>query len=193
MLINDSNAGRTDKMVDLKITARELALQKEFVNSLTIEEQKKELALAVQIKNPQIVSDLYDAGFRAETADVIDLIPIAFVAWASGSVTADERKTVITALEQFEVVEKAVALKLFTTWLDTRPSNKLMTLWEDAMRAKREVLSDEVWSELGSRLLLNCREVAMASGGILGFGKICEAEQAVLDQVSDLFDFVNQS
>ncbi len=193
MLINDSNAGRTDKMVDLKITARELALQKEFLDTLTIEEQKNELALAVRIKNPQIVSDLYDAGFRAENADAIDLIPIAFTAWASGSVTEDERQTVTAALTQFEVVENPVALKLFTSWLDTRPNNKLMTLWEDAMRAKREVLSDEVWSELGSRLLLNCRAVAMASGGILGFGKICEAEQAVLDQVSDLFDFANQS
>lgn len=193
MLNNDSNTGRTDKMVDLKIAARELELQKEFVDTLTIEERKNELALAIQIKSPQIVSDLYDAGFRAETADAIDLIPLAFAAWASGTVTADERKTVIAALEQFEVVENPVALKLFTSWLDSRPSNKLMALWEDAMRAKREVLSVEVWSELGSRLLLNCRAVAMASGGILGFGKICEAEQAVIDQVSDLFDFANHS
>lgn len=48
-----------------------------------------------------------------------------------------------------------LSLQLYRSWLDTRPNIKLMALWEDAMRAKREV------------------------------------EQAVLDQVSDLFDFAN--
>ena len=114
-------------------------------------------------------------------------MPIGFVAWASGSVTEQERKVVVISLEDYGLLINQASSDQFRGWLDSRPDQKLYVLLKDYIAAKLGSVNSEVGHALGIRLIKKSTEVAMASGGLLGFGTICDAEQAILDEISLIF------
>jgi len=187
MLTNDSINRRTDKLVDLQLAAKELKLQQEFAKSLAIEGEKRELMQATQIEQLELIFRLLDAGFRSETLSALELVPIAFVAWASGSVTDSERKEVMGSLVDYGLLVNQASNDRFQAWLDTRPAHELLILWKDYTTAKLTPLSSEVRRTIGIRLLKKSTEISMASGGFFGFGTICDAEQVILDEISEAF------
>ena len=187
MLTNDSINRRTDKLVDLQLAAKELKLQQEFAKSLAIESEKRELMRATQIEKLELIFRLLDAGFRSETLSALELVPIAFVAWASGSVTDRERTVVMGSLVDYGLLINQASNDRFQVWLDTRPAHELLILWKDYTTAKLTPLSSEVRRTIGIRLLKKSTEISMASGGFFGFGTICDAEQVILDEISEAF------
>ena len=187
MLTNDSINRRTDKLVDLQLAAKELKLQQEFAKSLAIESEKRELMRATQIEKLELIFRLLDAGFRSETLSALELVPIAFVAWASGSVTDSEREVVMGSLVDYGLLVNQASNDRFQAWLDTRPAHELLILWKDYTTAKLTPLSSEVRRTIGIRLLKKSTEISMASGGFFGFGTICDAEQVILDEISEAF------
>ncbi len=68
-------------------------------------------------------------------------------------------------------------------WLDLRPDPDLLVLWADFTQARlkvRRLAALNAHHERMSRLAI---DVALASGGFLGFGAICLGEQTVLDNI----------
>jgi len=187
MHTSDSINRRTDKLVDLQLAAKELELQKELIKALAIEGEKQELIQATQIEDPALLSRLLKAGFCSETLSALELVPIAFIAWASGSVTHPERKVVVGSLVDYGILVSRASNDRFQGWLDTRPDRGLFLLWKDYTTAKLSSVGCEVRHAIGIRLLKKSTEVAMASGGLLGFGTICDAEQVILDEISEVF------
>ena len=114
-------------------------------------------------------------------------MPIAFFAWASGPVTEQERKVVVISLEDYGLPINQASSDQFRGWLDSRPDHKLYILWKDYITATLNSMTSEVGHAIGSRLLKKSTELALASGGLLGFGTICDAEQAILDEISGIF------
>jgi len=187
MPANDFKTSRTDKMVDLQFAARELELKQALIAAFVVESEKQELIRSTQIEEPELISRLVEAGFHSETLSALELVPIAFVAWASGSVTEQERKVVMNLLEDYGLLINQASSDQFRGWLDSRPDQKLYVLWKDYIAAKLGSVNSEVGHALGIRLIKKSTEVAMASGGLLGFGTICDAEQAILDEISHIF------
>jgi len=187
MLNSETKTSRIDKMVDLQLAARELELRKELIVALAVESEKQELIRSTQIEEPELICRLLEAGFQSENLSALELVPIAFVAWASGSITNHERKVVMSSLDEFGLPINQASNDQFRSWLDTRPDRELFLLWKDYVTAKLRAVSSEVGHAIGIRLLKKSTEVAMASGGLLGFGTVCESEQAVLDEITDVF------
>ena len=188
MHTRDSMNRRTEKLVVLQLAANELELQKELIQALAIESKKQELNHSAQIEEVELLSRLLTAGFCSESLSALELFPIAFVAWASGSVTDPERKVVMGSLVDYGLLVSRVSNDRFQGWLKIRPDRELFLLWKDYVTAKLRPVSSEVRHAIGIRLLKKSTEVAMASGGLLGFGTICEAEQAILDEISEAFE-----
>jgi len=184
---------RTSKVEELQVAARELELKREFVAAVALESQKQKLSQASRITDPDVLARLAEAQFDVETLSALDLVPIAFVAWASGSVTDAERKLVMSSLEDYGLLMNHPSYQLFNHWLQTRPHPMLLLLWKDYATAKLGAVGTAERQALGSRLLRKATEVAMASGGILGFGKICDTEQAILDKISDVYGLIDAS
>jgi len=178
---------RTEKLVDLQLAANELELQKELIQALAIESKKQELNHSAQIEEVELLSRLLTAGFCSESLSALELFPIAFVAWASGSVTDPERKVVMGSLVDYGLLINQASNDRFQGWLETRPNRELFLLWKDYVTAKLNPVSSEVRYAIGIRLLKKSMQVAMTSGGLLGFGTICEAEQLILDEISEVF------
>ena len=187
MPVNDFKTSRTDKMVDLQFAARELELKQALIAALIVESEKQELVRSTKIEDPELLSRLLEAGFHSETLSALELVPIAFAAWASGSVTDPERKVVMCLLEDYGLLINQASSDQFGGWLDSRPDHKLYVLWKDYITAKLSSVSSEVGHALGIRLLKKSTEVARASGGLFGLGMICDAEQAILDELMDIF------
>ena len=187
MHTRDSMNRRTDKLVDLQLAANELELQKELIKALAIESEKQELIRSTQIEESELLSRLLKAGFCPESLFALELFPIAFVAWASGSVTDPERKVVLGSLVDYGLLVNQASNDRFQGWLEIHPDRELFLLWKDYLTVKLSPVSSEVRHAKGIRLLKKSIEIAMASGGLLGFGTICEAERVILDEISEVF------
>jgi len=187
MHTSDSLNRRTDKLVDLQLAANELELRKELIHALAVESEKQELLHSTQIEESELLTRLLEAGFHSENLSALELVPIAFVAWASGSVTDPERKVIMSSLEDFGLIVNQASNDRFQGWLEKRPDRELFLLWKDYVTAKLSPVKSEVQHAIGIRLLKKSIEIAMASGGLLGFGTICDAEQFILDEISEVF------
>lgn len=153
----------------------------------------EELTRATGLHDEELASHLLDVGIDASNVAALTLSPIVFIAWASGTVSPEERQGVMSAALRRGVSSNPLAFRLLEQWLQTRPPRELWTLWKEYATALYEALPDATATKLRERLLTQCREVAMASGGVLGVGKICPAEQRVLDEIDALLPARNEA
>jgi DNA polymerase III epsilon subunit-like protein len=158
----------------------------ELIGVISRERSLKELAAASGIDDHDLVVRLHDAGFDAESLPALMLAPIAMVAWGSGYVSEYESRVASHAIFHSEVSEHPAAMSVLRDWLQERPDKSLMTLWHDFATARLSRVSPSTKAEILDRRHSQAKEVALASGGILGFGSICDGEQLVLDQIQSL-------
>ena len=177
------------------IHKRGLALENEYFQHVDQELLKKlretseraqrleELTKATGLHDDELGSHLLDAGIDASNVAALTLTPIVFVAWASGTISPEERQGVISAALRRGVSSNPLAFRLLEQWLQTRPPRELWQLWKEYAGALHQALPGTTADKLRARLLVQAEEVAMASGGVLGVGKVCAAEQRVLDEI----------
>jgi hypothetical protein len=142
-----------------------------------------ELMKATGLHDEEVASHLLDADIDASNVAALTLTPLVFVAWASGTVSAEERQGVISAALRRGVNSDATAFRLLEQWLQNRPRRELWKLWTEYARALHESLPAATADKLSQRLMEQAELVAKASGGFLGMGKVCAAEQRVLDEI----------
>jgi cytochrome P450 len=139
--------------------------------------------------NPMSIMERLSIGkehFRA-----IGLLPLAYVAWADGSVQMTERSAILHFAKTKGWLDSGEEA-LLTEWLTTRPGA------EDALDAARAVaalardsraLASSVPLRTPSDILLACHEVCGASGGLFGLRNAISAEEAVaLQKVADALE-----
>ena len=157
------------------------------------EQRLAELTEAAGVKDAELARHLIDAGIDASNVAALTLTPIVFVAWASGTVSPEERQGVMSAALRRGVNSNPLAFRLLEQWLQTRPPRELWSLWKEYAAALHQTLPAETAEKLRERLLTQAREVAMASGGVLGVGKICPSEQRVLDEIESVLPARSES
>lgn len=174
---------------------RERALEDEFFHrtdkallegmrqSMQREQSREALAAATGVRDPALLDALLDRGIQPTTLVALTLVPAVFVAWADGDVTADERAAVMEAAEQRGISPGAVSYDLLSDWLQQRPRKALWRTWKEYFRAVYGSLEPATQKTLYNEITEQARNVAKASGGVLGIGKISAAEQNVLDEV----------
>lgn len=151
------------------------------------ESLKEQLASVTSFQDDELLADLIDCGFQPMTVAALALVPAVFVAWADGSVTPLERQAVMNAALRRGIEEQPLALQLLETWLHKHPPRSLWNLWKEYVSAVYSSFSDSSREALANEVRQQARTVAEASGGTLGFGKVSDAEQAILDDIGTLF------
>ena len=168
---------------DLYFRAVDEELLRDMRQKSSHAEMVQELTKATGLENQELIDQIIDAGFSLSTLAALSLTPLVFVAWADGSVTSDERQTVIAAALRQGVYQNPLAFKMVEQWLQTRPSRELWQIWRDYAAAMHETLPAVTADKFAALLKRNAIAVAQASGGTLGFGKISSAEQKVIDEI----------
>ncbi len=151
------------------------------------EAEKQALSDSSGVKNEKVLTALVDLGFTSETLPALQLTPIAFIAWASDTVSDQECRAAVASTYETRLHQFPKALGRFQSWLDIRPDRALWDLWVTFTECQLEQTPQSTRSAMGERLLRQATTVAIASGGFLGLGRVCSAEQAILDVIRNVY------
>jgi hypothetical protein len=163
---------------------KEQELLEQIRRRAALQAEREELAEATGIADEEILATLREMGYTRETVELLHLVPLVQVAWASGSVTPRERELVLRLSEWRGVRMDSPAWEQLNNWLDERPSDDffLKTLRIIRHLLDSQTMKEQVTGRTG--LISFCIRIANASGGFLGIGsKISEGEQAALEQI----------
>lgn len=150
----------------------------------TAHEQKAVLREATGIADDDVLTHLLDLGLSAETIAAVALVPLVQVAWADGRLDRREREVVLTsARESSGLAAGSLAYRLLEGWLDERPDPRLFEAWQGSVHALAESMADETRQRFRADLLQRVRLVAQAAGGLLGLGRISQAERDAVSSI----------
>ncbi|MBW2229457.1 MAG: hypothetical protein JRG92_10680 [Deltaproteobacteria bacterium] len=149
----------------------------------------REMVAAVWgISDDAVLGKLVDLGLTSDTVAAISLTPLVAVAWADGKLDKKERAAVLEAAREYGLEPGDVSYLLLEGRLAERPDPELMDTWRNYIRMMSKILDTESLCTLRGELIARARQVAEASGGILGLGsKISKSELALLDELEQAF------
>jgi hypothetical protein len=160
---------------------------RELVEKLRREAEANQARQALEatsgIHDPAVLQELAALGFTPDTVDLLPLVPIIQVAWAEGGVSDEER----TLIEQFArergIQSGSVADQQLSLWLRERPAEDVFSRATRLIRALLDHPDGHGHTLTLEDLIHRCEEIAAASGGILGFGKISGEERTLLGRI----------
>lgn len=152
-----------------------------------MKETREALAKASGIEDEAVLGKLVELGVRPETLAPLSLIPLVEVAWADGSLSKNEEASVLKAAAGINIKAESVAYGLLRQWLRNKPAPAMLEAWAHYVQGLCEKLTEEEKSSLKKEIIGHAREVARASGGVLGLGAISEEENTVLARMEKAF------
>ena len=153
------------------------------------EESRKKLLHVTGLHDEELLQELVDKGFSAESLSALSLVPVVLVAWSDGSVDESERSAILTAADNTGIEDGSLASELLNGWLSERPPATLLETWSQYVAGLKSTLSATAFEALKTEIIQHSTDVATASGGVLGlFGKISQQEKSVLDRIENAFE-----
>ena len=144
------------------------------------DQARKDLGRKAGLENPELLQELLDLGFTLDTVGLLPLVPIVQMAWAEGGITKPERELLIRLARSRGIEAGSAADHQLTAWLTDQPSEAVFTRARRLIRAMLDSGSAQTDALNADDLVKYCEEIASASGGILGIGRISAEERALL-------------
>ena len=141
---------------------------------------RQELQASSGLQDPELLQELQALGFTPDTVPLLPLIPVVQVAWAEGHVSDAERELILRIARERGIEPGTAAGDRLAAWLSTRPSDDVFARATRLVRAMLESPAGDQAALRADDLLRQCEEIAAASGGLLGFGKVSAQERAIL-------------
>lgn len=168
---------------------QDAALIKRLREQATFDEIASAVADKLRIDNPDLLQRVRSHGITAETASAALLLPLVQVAWGGGSVSREERQTVLRIAREQGVHDGSPAQAQLIQWLEVRPDDAQFETAVEVIKYGLTVLPHYEQEEKIKRIVEACREVAKASGSkiswVLGlFDGINSSEASVLDKIT---------
>ena len=140
------------------------------------------LAAATRLQDPAVLQELHDLGFTPDTVGLLPLIPALEAAWAEGGVTAAERQLLMSLARARGIAEGTPADAQLTDWTSRRPDEAIFARANRLIRALLDAggLGDTTSDDI----VRQAEQIAAASGGILGLGRVSAEEKALLAKLS---------
>jgi hypothetical protein len=145
---------------------------------------RKDIETATGIHDPEQIQELQALGFTPDTLSLLPLVPVLQVAWAEGGVSVAERKLIIDLARSRDIAAGSDADAQLQEWLDQKPSE---ATFRKASRLIGAMLDQPEGAEMqfsADDLLKYCEQIAHASGGLFGIGKVSTEEKAALQQIA---------
>lgn len=148
-----------------------------------------ELEQATHISELQVLNELVDCGVRADSLNVITLVPLVWVAWAKGYVERTKRLAILDLATESGMSSDSTSYQLLNEWLQTKPAPLLVETWQDYVGAIGRFVTKDTLEALASSTLMKATLVAQTScGGYFSSKRISAKEQAVLNEIQATFD-----
>jgi hypothetical protein len=146
---------------------------------------REDLGRKAGLADPKLVEELQELGFTPETVNLLPLVPVIQIAWAEGGVTIAEREMIHGLARSRGIEPGSAADRQLTEWLTNRPA---AAVFDSAGRLIRAMLDSgplEMGQISADDLVKHCEDIAGASGGILGIGRISGEERRLLSKIAE--------
>jgi hypothetical protein len=146
------------------------------------DQQRQDLGAKTGLTDPSMIAELQELGFTPETVSLLPLVPILETAWAEGGVSPAERTLIVDLARARGVAAGSEADRQLADWLDRRPGDGVFA---GATRLIGAMLGSGATAGLtADELIRYCEEIAAASGGIFGLGRVSTDERATLSRIA---------
>lgn len=180
----DSSSDRRRVQEDEYFRRRDQELIERQQRRADVEAERRLIAQAIGVEDDEVVLDLQMAGYKADTIVLMELALPVQVAWADGSVSKRERELLLKIAAREHVAQNSPAHVQLDMWLDRRLSAQLFEASLRAVRAVVSSLQTEVRASLRRKLIDDCRMIATASGGLVGWGRsVSNEEQQTIERI----------
>jgi hypothetical protein len=149
------------------------------------ESERRRLGEQAGVASEEILNDLQELGYTAETVMLLHLVPLIETAWAEGGVTARERELIVQAARSRGIDAGTTADRQLTALLAERPAKEFFDKTLRAISAILQAQSPEVREKTGRDLLSLATAIAASSGGIMGFRAVSDEERQILAHISE--------
>lgn len=146
-------------------------------------EDTKALAVLSGISDQTVLDALVASGVSPAAFPALRLFPLVAVAWADGLLDDNERATVLAAADKHGVGKSTLSGAVLAGWLEKEPSQPLFEAWESFAKALVGELDSARAALVKQSILKEVKEVAQASGGLLGWSAISKGENAILNRI----------
>jgi hypothetical protein len=148
------------------------------------EEAERALGASAGISDPEVLHELQALGFTPETIALLPLVPVLQVAWAEGGVTPVERHLIEKLANARGIAPGSGADAQLMDWLANKPSDEVFRGAARLTQALLESGSSVVADLRADQLVEYCEQVASASGGIFGLGRVSAEERTLLASIA---------
>ncbi len=130
-----------------------------------------------------LTDELAELGITADGVIALRLFPLVLVAWAEGGITSTEREAVMAEALRFGISDESTAWLILDNWLKTQPSALCLDAWKRYTHDTFVQMTDVAAQRLIELTTRQMTSVAKSSGGHLGYGKVSEKEQVMINQI----------
>lgn len=185
-MTNHSKGEEENYFTDKEIERRK---EKEFQDELNSLRDQEVTLVSEQlgIDDRELATHLLDLGFEASNVAMFPLIPLVYVAWADGDVSASERSKILEIANAQGLDPDSEAFALLNNFLEERPSDAFLEISVKAIRRIYELLPAGEATDAKTDLISLSIGIANTSGGFLGiFGdKISDSERSTITGIMD--------
>lgn len=184
MVDKDAFAERGRSLEEEYFRRKEKEVIEKLRRKAEADDQRRRLGEKAGVADADVLRDLQELGYTAETVMLLHLVPLIQTAWAEGGVSQKERDLILKAARARGVEAGSAADAQLNRWLAQRPPDDL---FEKTLRAIRTILQaqpEDARAASERDLLSLATAIASASGGIVGFGAVSEEERQILARIS---------
>lgn len=165
------------------------ALLQKLRAKMSAEESQRVLSAAIGIADELSIQAISKVQAGVQVLAAMAILPLVEVAWCDGEVEAAERRAILAAAAQMEIKVDSPVYQFLERCLEHRPTPDAVAAWKKYVQAICATLEPATVRNLKSGVIGRAEKIALAAGGILGFGsRVSATEQACLDDLAKAFD-----
>ena len=181
MATDDPRSGKRDHE-ETYFRKQDQELIERMRRAASAEAARREIGEKTGLQDPELLKDIEQLGFSADTVALLPLMPLVEVAWAEGGVSGPERTALVDFARRRGIAAGSAADDQLREWLGSRPS---AAMFSKANRLTGAILAAHGAGDLtADDLVKQCEAIAAASGGVLGIGKVSAEERTALAQIA---------
>ena len=181
---DDALAGRKRKLEEDYFRKQDQELIARMRRAAIQAQERQALDQKTGLHDPELLKDLQELGFHLDTVVLLPLVPLLQVAWVEGGVSPQERALIVDLARKRGVVEGSPADRQLKEWLSESPDASVFTRAGRLIRAMLDAGSQETANLSPEELVKYCENIAAASGGLLGIGRVSSDERALLGRIA---------
>jgi hypothetical protein len=181
---HDGLAKRGHALEEEYFRRKDRELIEKIRQSAATTQTRSDLGRMTGLDDPLLVQELQDLGFTADTVALLPIVPVIEVAWAEGGVTKAERELIVALARSRGIAAGSAADLQLTQWLIDQPAEAVFAGARRLIRAMLESGAAQTGDLKADDLVKYCEEIASASGGLFGIGRISAEERALLASIA---------